>query len=290
MSPDRLSKARHAILVEKGYEEQVSNHAWNRTSVDSVVSTLVEQLGCEKEVSTQVLSMSAGGDVSTLVEKLGCEKEVSKQVLNRTSVLGAVSNLVEKRIPGKKQKMSGKDRRIKKHHKTDGAGFIKENRTGYRINYPLATQHERACLPVAVYYGLRRSGIEVSLDHVCSMYSTDGNTTFSVAQEYVKQFGLTLERVTKDFKVKGGEALAILKKRSGLYIVQLLLTFDNNDKFPDKHCVFYNGSELMDNQKYSKMIEIEERDRESSEAARAVFNAIAPTLKVQVSNVYQLIQ
>ena len=86
------------------------------------------------------------------------------------------------------------------------------------------------------------------------MYSTEENTPFLVAQDYVKKnFGLTLDRITKEFKVKGGEQLALLSKRGGHYIIQLRVLLDNNDKEPDKHCVFYNGSELVDNQKHSKV-------------------------------------
>ncbi len=49
-------------------------------------------------------------------------------------------------------------------------------------------------------------------------------------------------RCTSQFKgLKGGEELAMLQRRG---LVQVLV-FLNKDPTPDKHCVFYNGSELL---------------------------------------------
>ena len=63
---------------------------------------------------------------------------------------------------------------------------------------------------------------------------------------------------------------------------------DNKDPTPDKHCVFYSGSELLDNQKTVKAVVIEESDRQDAKSARAVFQTIAPKLNVRIANVYQL--
>jgi hypothetical protein len=98
--------------------------------------------------------------------------------------------------------------------------------------------------------------------------------------------------VTSQFALKGGPALAILQ-RTGFYLVQVSVFLENKDPTPDNHWVFYSGSVLIDNQKNSKVIVIEERDRQDAKAARAVFVAvfqtIAPKMEVRIANVYQLL-
>ena len=123
------------------------------------------------------------------------------------------------------------------------------------------------------------------------MHPTWENTPFQVAQDWVKKkYDLNLVRVSSSFAVKGGPAFALLQLRSGLYVVQLSVTTDNNDKNPEHHCVFYNGMEIIDNQGTSKILQIEESDRQSVAAARVVFKAnYATDIKVLVSNVYQLV-
>ncbi len=51
-------------------------------------------------------------------------------------------------------------------------------------------------------------------------------------------------------------------QRRGCYLVQVLVFLDNKNPTPDKHFVFYSGSELLDNQKNVKAVVIEESERQ----------------------------
>ena len=64
---------------------------------------------------------------------------------------------------------------------------------------------------------------------------------------------------------------------------------EKKDPTPDNHWVFYSGSVLIDNQKNSKVIVIEEKDRQDTKAERAVFQTIDPKMQVRIANVYQLL-
>ena len=101
----------------------------------------------------------------------------------------------------------------------------------------------------------------------------DANTRFTAMDKYVGKFGLTLQRVTGRFHVKGGPALALLRS-SGHFVVQLRIATDKDDKEPDMHCVAYDGFTVMDNYKWCKPRILDERDRESEENARDVFDSL----------------
>jgi hypothetical protein len=178
---------------------------------------------------------------------------------------------------------------------TDG-GFIKraacnlEPRTENRRSR-LATQHkeQRTCVQDALYQFLVAREVNVVIDEVRAIHRTDENCPLLVAQQYVtNKFNLTLERVTSQFALKGGPALAILQ-RTGLYLVQVSVFLEKKDPTPDNHWVFYSGSVLIDNQKNSKVIVIEEKDRQDTKAERAVFQTIDPKMQVRIANVYQLL-
>ena len=190
----------------------------------------------------------------------------------------------------KSNRKSGRKRKQNRKALEEDAGFIRANRTEFRKTNALASQYkeQKTCLEDALYCGLIARGLGVSLDQVRAMYSTHKNTPFFVAEAFVKQFGLTLARVTQQFKIAGGEELAILSERTGHYIIQLHITVDKHDKEPDLHCVYYNGRAIADNQKYSKIIYIQDKDRKSTRSARDVFDVVAPELTVRISNVYKL--
>jgi hypothetical protein len=176
---------------------------------------------------------------------------------------------------------------------TDG-GFIKKGRMQFKAENgksSLATQHkeQRTCVQDALYQCLVARGVNVVIDEVRAIHRTDENCPLLVAQQYVtNKFNLTLERVTSQFQLKGGPALAILQ-RTGLYLVQVSVFLEKKDPTPDNHWVFYSGSVLIDNQQNSKVIVIEESDREDAKAARAVFQTLAPKMEVRINNVYQLL-
>jgi hypothetical protein len=176
---------------------------------------------------------------------------------------------------------------------TDG-GFIKKGRMQFRAENgksSLATQHkeQRTCVQDALYQCLVARGVNVVIDEVRAIHRTDENCPLLVAQQYVaNKFNLTLERVTSQFALQGGPALAILQ-RTGFYLVQVAVFLEKKDPTPDNHWVFYSGSVLIDNQQKSKVIVIQESDRRDAKAARDVFQTLAPKREVRITNVYQLL-
>ena len=125
----------------------------------------------------------------------------------------------------------------------------------------------------------------------CDRITSPYPHAWQAADEYVRKFGLTLKRVTKDFNGPGGLELQLLQRAAaaaGSFVVQLRVTYDNYDRAPDLHAVAFDGFSIKDNHKYTKVKLLEPSDRASKEAARAVFSSLMPGLKVQVSNVYAL--
>jgi hypothetical protein len=193
--------------------------------------------------------------------------------------------------------VKNKRKRNQKSMQAD-SGFIKKGRIEYRTQRTekgakksLVTQkkEQRTCVQDALYHNLVALGLAVTIDEVRNIHPTDQNCPYSVAKTYVKnKFNLKLERVTSTFMVKGGEAFALLQQRTG-YLVQIRV-FDREDPAaaPDNHCIFYSGSEILDNQMSSKVIVIQESDRQDINSARAVFHAIDNRRNVRIANIYQL--
>jgi hypothetical protein len=144
----------------------------------------------------------------------------------------------------------------------------KNKRKNKRKRHPRKSrQAASACVQDALYHNLVALGFDVTIDEVRKIHPTDEHCPYSVAQEYVKnKFNLKLERVSSTFKVKGGEEFALLQHRT-CYLVNILV-FDREDPAaaPDNRCIFYNGSEILDNQMYSKVIE----ESDDIKSARAV--------------------
>jgi len=192
----------------------------------------------------------------------------------------------------RKRKASGAMRAAKRasmHAAEEDAGYVDRGRVEFRSgDEVLVTGGERTCLPDVLYVLMRSLGVRVELDDVRSITpNATKNTRFQLADEYVQRFGLRLERVTKQFMVKGGPALKLFNTK-GLYMVQLRVAYDKEDKEPDLHCVAYDGQYVKDNNRYSKVKEIEDLDRSSRESARAVFDSLFKGLQVRINNVYEL--
>ena len=177
-----------------------------------------------------------------------------------------------------------------KQAEEEEGGFTDKGRVDFRNEGGvLVTGNKRSCVPDAISQLLPAFSIKTDVETVRSMMpdAADQDTKFIKADEYVQQFGLTLQRVTQRFMIKGGPELALLNT-TGFFVVQLTIAYDKNDKNPDKHCVAYDGLTVRDNYKYSKVKEIEATDRSSPENARAVFNSLFKNMQVRIKNVYEL--
>lgn len=143
-----------------------------------------------------------------------------------------------------------------------------------------------AFLPDALYMLLREHVPSITLQEVRSMPSESAyKVRFREADEYLKQFGLALRRVTKDFMLKYGPQFNLLRTR-GLYMVQMRVAYDCEDKSPELHCIAYDGVSLKGNGRCSK--EIDERERSSYEDARKAFDSLFPGVESRVNNIYKL--
>ena len=193
----------------------------------------------------------------------------------------------------KRKRKNGAQRAAKKAAKraeAEEGGYTDKGRIAFKNEGgALITGGKRTCVPDALGMLLLSLSIEVDMTSLYAIMPThpDRNTRFTVANTYVEQFGLTLQRVTSRFmKQKGGIAFHLLNA-SGLFIVQLRITNGKNDNEPDLHCVAYDGLTVRDNCRYSKVKELDATDRTETKA-REVFDSLFPGLEVRINNVYEL--
>lgn len=122
------------------------------------------------------------------------------------------------------------------------------------------------------------------------------DASFAKMTAALADVGIRFDRVSKMFtKKKWGPALALLNVREGKFVVQIAVNYPPgdprllSDPTPDRHCLAYDGTKLQDNNGRWPVVLVEEADRETPAAARAVFDSFYPGLKVVVQNVYQIV-
>ena len=89
----------------------------------------------------------------------------------------------------------------------EGGGYVNVPRGMFRQEGgDLVTGTKRTCVPDAITHLLLGRGHTVEPEDVRSIMPSDPdqNTKFVVADEYVANFGLCLDRVTKEFQIRGG--------------------------------------------------------------------------------------
>ena len=197
-----------------------------------------------------------------------------------------------------KRKERGGKRKEKegKPEKEDG-GFIQKK----RADFDLATQKKgkRTCLEDALMNSQSDLGVKFTDMYKYDLYK---NTPFTYMKQYLNNFKIDLERVTAKYTISAPAAVSLIKQETkGLFIVQLQVMYNNNDKEPDLHCVYCNSTEgkILDNSQYSKPLFLETKDRQFSspptqpekEAAYMVWRAAISSqqLKVSVKNVYEIV-
>lgn len=187
-------------------------------------------------------------------------------------------------------------------------GFVRKHRQDVRDERGrLFTEKcgNRTCLEDAVanaaFDVLRQFDTELDMDALYGLWDPTEDTPFLALEPYFGEKGLQLKRCTSDFLLGGPAAVNLLQCDDGLFIVQLALTYDNQDCDPDMHCVYYNAKQgyIIDNDRHSKPLYLERRDREFSSPptalekrrAYALWQAVSPSfaaLKVRVFNVYHI--
>ena len=158
----------------------------------------------------------------------------------------------------------------------------------------LRTGNARTCVPDALFNLLAERELVPNTDEASEMvraaliHDPDANVLFANANALVcDRFGLSLDRVTKHFMIKGGPAYHLLHA-TGLFLVQLRITDGSDDKNPDLHCVAYDGHTIRDNYRYAKVKMLDDGNRASVDAARDVFNSLVRGCRVEIKNIYQL--
>ena len=259
---------------------------------------LPEKEAVVEEMELEALELMA----AEVAEELAEEKaEVAAEVAAEV-VAGAAGSDAEaddcpalRGADGRKQKRKAsgarraKTKAIERMESAKG-GFTDKGRIAYKSEGGvLVTGGMRTCIPDAILMLLSCFSISVTKQEVRTMmpHDPDENTRFVVADKYVQQFGLRLQRVTQQFMVKGGPELDLLNS-DGYFVVQLNITEGKEDKSPDEHCVAYDGTTVRDNYKYAKVKELDASDRESKAAARNVFGSLAKGFDVRIENVYEL--
>ena len=138
-------------------------------------------------------------------------------------------------------------------------GYVDRGRRVFRDNQgALATGAKRTCMPDALWMALEEAGCAVDLEDVRSSImpeDPDADTTFAATQDYAAELGFELACVSKEMqKEKGGYAFNLLLRETGLFLVQLRVTTGKDDPLPpDLHVCFYDGTNVRDNGKYTKV-------------------------------------
>jgi hypothetical protein len=182
--------------------------------------------------------------------------------------------------------LTGGQRKRKKRKK---GGFTNKATREQRSQRVAGTT--RSCLPDAVWALAPDTLKEHGLTHgaLLACMPPDGDTTVAAAGAALQPFGYTLSSASERYNAKGGPELALLQETDGRFLVQLTITYDNDDHEPDLHCVAFDGQTVRDNTKAARsFIALDDGDRATPAAARAVFNSLYPGLKVVVTSVYEL--
>ena len=186
--------------------------------------------------------------------------------------------------PGKRKKATGHKQKAKKKK----GGFTNKSRCAFKADgNALATGSMRTCIPDALYALLHGPDVATVRSAIMGddLYA---DALFTSAQSYVATLGMSLRCVTSEFNLKGGLAFNLLNARGRRFLVQLLISYGPRDDDPDDHCIAYDGLTLRDNNQYRKVKVLDDGDRATKEAARAVFDSLSPNMMIRIKNVFEL--
>ena len=112
----------------------------------------------------------------------------------------------------------------------------------------------------------------------------DINNTF-----LIPLFQHKLVHITSKFMGTGGLYYNLINAQPLKYILRLRITYNNkiNDT-PDWHFAYYNGLQLINNEGQRVLI-AEDKDKINNTSSMKYFSALYPSLKVVITQVYQLV-
>jgi hypothetical protein len=175
---------------------------------------------------------------------------------------------------------------------------VRDSRLAYSRHNALATRvgKGRTCVEDAIYCGVNNMGIQATLEHLRSMHTSEADTPFSVARLFLlSKYNVDLKRISSNFMHTGGIEFALLQVRKSCnrhFVLHLRIANGDHDLDPDYHCVYYNGSHIVDNQRYASIVEVSESHRLTKEAARAAIGDFYVNMgkQVRLINIYELCQ
>jgi hypothetical protein len=150
----------------------------------------------------------------------------------------------------------------------------------------------RLCLEKAIENAAPFLDIKFDAD-LYKLASANEDTKFNDVRMYLDARGVSFINRSQDFFIKGGPEVALLKQRTGIFVVHIGFTSGNDDKQPDHHSVFYHAElgRIIDSDPAVKIRFLEESDRDpTKEHARAVWK-LAPSwhkIKTTIHNVFEL--
>ena len=174
--------------------------------------------------------------------------------------------------PAKFQRTRGARARRARAFKKEG-GFIRRSATsGYT-----PSQETRDCLHVAVanLTGIALSEVVGSLPP-----SSDADTRFSAMDQVLRARGWSLRQVTQEFRQPGGLLLNLMRCRDGLHVGLFRIAHKTDRKYHgSNHCLAFNGRAVIADRGRYPLRELEDTDRESTQACVRVIEDFTPRQK-----------
>lgn len=128
--------------------------------------------------------------------------------------------------------------------KRAASGYYDISRKLYRKDFAgsdlKSARSVRLCLEKAVENAAPFLGVKFDSD-LYKITPINVDTRFAAIKRYLESRGIAFINRSQEFFVKGGPEVALLKQRTGLFVVHIGFTAGNDDKQPDHHSVFYNA-------------------------------------------------
>ena len=277
-----------------------------------------------KNVTTQVIEPTANGKRKATPIVPGCKRKNSQrkndtiqEVIKPTKdtiqeVIKPTKDTIQVTKPAAKASLDGLSRKQRLDQKrkanrvandnTKKAGSIDHKRIDHRKVHgqdSLATENykkgENTCVPDALFnakilkHGADNRPPGLSKDEYrTGMMPSDGtDPSLTDAKKVLEREGLEL----KPRYELNSNMIALLNVREGHHVVKIVLTH-NDDRKDDHHFIAYDApsGQLIDNYKYSKIIEAEDSDRNSTELALLCFRKLFREYgaSIEITAVYEL--
>ena len=181
----------------------------------------------------------------------------------------------------------------KKKRKNFGFTFLgrgEYQKGGSALACGKAGKEAGTCLSDALFNCISAMGVAVEKEETLSIMPKEGgDANLYDAEQFVLSLGLVMVMRDDLMNAKGGPELALFNVISGFFVVCLKIYRDGKDT--DNHALAFRADkgQLLDNYKYHKIPQLEPDDKESKEAARAVFmHNFKGASKIIITQIYEI--